>query len=774
MSPRSRPVANVFRIKVFGGVTLEGPQGPVTGRASQRRRLGLLALLAGAGESGLTRERIVTFLWPEADLEKGRRLLSDSIYRVNQALGGDALATAGDVVRLDPSRVTSDLRDFGAAMAEEDWELAVSLSEGVFLDGFYLSGAVDFERWVDGERQRVARERTRALETLAERATEPGEAARWWRLAASSNPYSSRIALRLLQALSQQGERAAAFQYVEHHSRLMREDLGLAPDPEIVRFGAELRDGSPTGVRSSERPDGTGTIESQPPARDPEPSPPLEAAITPSPPRSFGVRRSLVASGVMVVAIGTLGWLGMADRESSSPSSIIVLPFADLGSTGHQEYLADGITEELIDRLGDVKGLRVMGRTTAFAFKDSAVAASDLAQLLGVEAVLEGSVRRSADRLRISTRLVDADSGFEVWSETFEREPADVLATQDEIARAVVSKLQGTSEGLGEGRAATADPIAFNLYLQGRYEWHRRSEEGLRRATELFVQAIQRAPGYGPAYVGLADAYAVSGFYDYLSPQEAFPRAHDAARRAIELDPSLAAPHATLGYVALYYEWDPELAETHFRRALELDPAYSTGHQWFANLLTAAGRSDEAVEAMTRAQELDPLSLIASSALGFVYLYSGAPERAVNQLQRTLGMDSTFVTAHLWQGMALEELGRTDESLSALRRAVALSGGSAIAVAALARGQALAGEPEEAARLVSELEGLEDTAYVPAFEIAKVYDALGEPELALRWLRTAHAHRSHSMVFLSTDPQLETLRSHPETQRLIEEVGFAR
>ena len=766
----------MFRLNVFGGVTLEGPQGPVTGRASQRRRLALLALLAGAGDAGLARERIVTFLWPETDLERGRRLLSDSIYRINQALGGDALITAGDVVRLDPARVSSDLRDFGEAIAAGEWERAVHLSDGAFLDGFYLSGSVDFERWVDSERQRVARDRTRALETLAEGAAETGEAARWWRLAASSDPYSSRIALRLMRALSHQGERAAALRHAEFHSRLMQEDLGLAPDPEIVRFSSELREGSPTGTAAVGPHERDDSIPSQPTAARSVSLAQVEPDITPAqtPHRSSGTRRSLIASAVVATLLGTFAWLGFADEAPSSPSSILVLPFADLGSTEGQEYFADGITEELIDRLGNMDGLRVMGRTTAFAFKDSAVAASDLAQSLGVDAVLEGSVRRSADRLRVSTRLVDAQSGFEVWSETFEREPADVLATQDAIARAVVNKLRGSSRGLGDPPVAPVDPIAFNLYLQGRYHWHRRSEEGLRRATELFSQAIQRAPGYGPAYVGLADAYAVSGFYDYLSPQEAFPKAHEAARRAIDLDASLAEPHATLGYVALYFEWDPELAETHFRRALDLDPAYSTGHQWYANLLVAAGRSDEAVQAMTRAQELDPLSLIASSALGYIYLYSGEPERAVSQLQRTLDMDSTFVTAHLWQGIALEALGRTAESLSALRRAVALSGGSAIAVAALARGQALAGEREEATRLLTELEGLQEGGYAPAFEIAKVYDGLGEPELALRWLRTAYTHRSHSMVFLSTDPQLAALRSHPEMQRLVDDVGFVR
>ena len=743
----------------------------MTGRASQRSRLALLVLLAAARDNGLSRERIVAYLWPNTDPDKGRRLLSDSIYRINQALGADTVSSAGDVVRLDPGRVTSDLNDFTDALASGDLERAVALSSGPFLDGFYIPSSIDFERWMDGERRRIHRERAGALESLAQAENEPAAAARWWRLAATTDPYSSRIALELMRALVEQGERAAAIQHAELHSRLVREDLGLSPDPEIDRLTLELRERPP--VSSTEEQASGAAAASVLPADTI--SQERDAGGSTSVPTGSR-RRSWLVAGLAAAAliVGTYRWFVPIGEPRASPSSIIVLPFADLSATGGSPYLADGITEELIDRLGEVEGLRLMGRTTSFAFKDSAIAAADLGAMLNVDAVIEGSVRQAEGNLRISTRLVDASSGFEIWSETLERRNEDVFRLQDDIARAVVERLGGNASGLGRSITAPADPAAFNLYLNGRYEWHRRSEDGLRNAVELFARATQQAPDYARAHVGLADAYAVSGFYDYLSPDEAFPKAREAAHRALALDAGLAEPHATLGYVALYYEWDPESAEAHFRRSIELDPSYSTGHQWHATLLVASSRFEEAEQAMTRAQELDPLSLIAHSALGYVYLNAGEPERALAQVDQTLQMDSTFVVAHLWRGIALEELGRASESLEALRVAVDLSGGSALTRAALARGLALSGARAEARALVSSLEEVNAIGYAPAFEIAKVYDGLGEPDIALQWLRTAYEQRSHSMVFLTTDPQLSGLRSHPEMTQLIADVGFVR
>ncbi|HET6629732.1 MAG TPA: tetratricopeptide repeat protein, partial [Woeseiaceae bacterium] len=300
------------------------------------------------------------------------------------------------------------------------------------------------------------------------------------------------------------------------------------------------------------------------------------------------------------------------------------------------------------------------------------------------------------------------------------------------------------------------DPVAYDLYLKGRYYWHQRTEDGLRAALDFFDEAVERAPDYAPALVGLGDAYAVLGFYDYLAPADAFPRAQEMARRTLEIDPGNASAQATLGYAALYYDWDLEEAEARFRQSIALRPDYSKAHQWYANLLVAAGRFDEAEREMRRAQQLDPLSLIASAALGWVRYYAGRHDEALAQLRLTLALDEDFELAYLWSGWSLEALGKYDEAIAMLEEAVARSEGSGISLASLARVHALRGNRDEAERLLAELLG-SDT-YVPSYEIAKAYLALGQTERAAEWLQRAVEQRSHSLVFLNVDPQLAALR----------------
>jgi tetratricopeptide (TPR) repeat protein len=318
----------------------------------------------------------------------------------------------------------------------------------------------------------------------------------------------------------------------------------------------------------------------------------------------------------------------------------------------------------------------------------------------------------------------------------------------------------------------TTDPDAFNLYLKGRYEWHRRTEESLHAAADYFAQAVERAPDYARGHAGLADAHAVLGFYDFIPPRDAFPAAAAAARRALELQPSLGEPHATLGYVALYYDWDWPRAEREFRRSIELEPAYSTGHQWYANYLTAMGRFSEAIAEMRAAMELDPLSVIANAALGFVLYYAGENDRAIAQCTRALELDPRFALAHLWRAQAYEARGDVDSALSDFEQAVRLSGGSAIHIALQARALAGAGRPDDARALLQQLEQRDGADYVPPFEMAKLHEALGDVDAALSALERAYDHRSHSMAFLAVDSQLRRLHDEPRFRDLIERVGL--
>jgi TolB-like protein/DNA-binding winged helix-turn-helix (wHTH) protein/Tfp pilus assembly protein PilF len=512
-------------------------------------------------------------------------------------------------------------------------------------------------------------------------------------------------------------------------------------------------------------------------------SEPLEtrAAQTEKP----GTRVRLAPALVVIAVTGVISATALVlhIREDTTPEAAVtatneeirtlaVLPFLNASGNPADEYFSDGLTEELTDSLSRSGDLRVVSRTSAFSLKGKGIGAQEIGRILGVDSLVEGSVRRDGKRLRISVHLVDAGNGYQLWSETYDRRMNDVFEVQQEIALSVANTLTGRlpgPAGAGELAVQVTDAVAYDLYLKGRFYWHRRTAGGLHSAVEYFEEAVARAPDYAPVQVGLGDAYAVLGFYDYLPPEEAFPKAQAAARRALELDPDNAPAQATLGYAALYYDWDLEEAESRFLRSIELDPGYSKARQWYANLLTAAGRFDEAEREMRRAQQLEPLSLIASAALGWVHYFAGEPELALEQYRLTLGLDPDFELAYLWSGWALEELGKYDEALEMLEEAVARSGGSGISKASLARLHALRGGREEAERHLAELLGSE--GYVPSYEISKAWYALGKPEEASEWLQRALEQRSHSLVFLRVDPQLAAQQGDASFVRLLARVG---
>jgi len=430
------------------------------------------------------------------------------------------------------------------------------------------------------------------------------------------------------------------------------------------------------------------------------------------------------------------------------------------------------MTEELIATLGAVEGFTVASRTSAFAYKHRSVDVRTIGRELGVDAVVEGSVRKSGRTLRISAQLVSTQNGYRLWSSVYDREVDDALAIQEEIARSIAARLTGSLLGSAvRPGQPTRNPGAYDLYLRGRFAWHQRTKDGLARAIEYFNQAVERAPEYARAHAGLADAYAVSAFYDYRAPTEAYPIAEASARRALEIDPASAAPHATLGYILTYYHLDWSVAEAEFKRAIAIDPNYSTAHQWYGNLLTVAGRFDEAETEMRLAQEADPLSLIANAALGWSFYYAGKYEGAFEQCRTTIALDPNYQLAHLWGGWALLAMGRTREARQWLERAVELSHSSdltRLGLAYLLAGSAAPDDRDSARAIIRTIEARSAGGeYVPSYEIAKVHVALGDRAKALRWLDRAVEERSHSRAFLRIDPQITALRTDPRFQSLL-------
>ncbi|HJU68416.1 MAG TPA: BTAD domain-containing putative transcriptional regulator [Gemmatimonadaceae bacterium] len=773
----------MFSLKLLGGASIQTPAGPLAGRAAQRRRVALLAMLAAARGRGVSRDKLIAYLWPEQDAEHGRALLSDSIYRVNQALGAEAIISAGDDLRLSIDVLPSDVGDFEDAIERGEWQRAAELYGGPFLDGFFLADAEEFERWAAGERDRLGRAYARVLESLSESAERRGnavEAVRWWRALAAQDPYSSRVVVRLMRALDRSGDRAAALQHARIHATLLAEEFGTEPDAAVAELAASMR-AQPIAPAPSPPASASVATESAPPTQTP--SPPAVVARQPSTRRHWWPVAAAIIAIVIAVAMTARGRASEGSKASSA--SVAVLPFVDLSAAHDHEYFSDGMTEELINTLGRVQGVRVASRTSSFAFKGKTLDVREVGRQLGVATVLDGSVRAADSTLRITARLSNALDGYQLWSRTYERKLEDVFDIQEEISRSIVETLKGTLVGRADS-AATArrdtDLEAYNLYLRGRhalymkgrYSWYRRTEEGLKAAAAYFAQAIEKDSTYALAHAGLADAHAVLGFYDYLAPREAFPRAERAARRAMAIDSALVQPYATLGYVELYYNWNWPRAEEWFTRAIEVGPRYSTAYQWYANFLTVRARFEEAVRAMGRAQEIDPLSLIASAAHGWVLYYAGEHERAAEQCRLTLELDPDYAVALLWRGWALQELGREAESVTLLERAATLTNRSTLFVASLARARAVARDSAGARALLRELETVAARGYVPKYEVAKVHLALGERERALDLLERAYEERSHSMAFLGVDPQLRPLHGDARYEALVRRVGAAR
>jgi serine/threonine-protein kinase len=455
--------------------------------------------------------------------------------------------------------------------------------------------------------------------------------------------------------------------------------------------------------------------------------------------------------------------------------SIAVLPFTNLSPDPENEYFTDGMTEEVINALAKVEGLHVVSRTSTFAFKGTRQDIRSIGAQLGIRNVLEGSVRRAGNRLRVSVQLTDVTNGFHLWSDTYDRQTQDIFAIQDEISRAVVNAMRVRL--LGHEAAAlvkppTVDLEAYSAYLKGRHFWNRRTAEDVSRGMAYFYEALGRDPGYALAHAGLADSYAILGFYCVQPPWDAFPKAKSAALKALAIEPDLTEAHPALAYVAMYHDYDWTAAEREFRRAIALNPGYATAHQWYGNFLAVMGRFADCIEEFGKALELDPLSGIKAAARGWGHFFSRDYGKAIAQCRHAIELEPELAIGHSWLGQALEEAGAIDEAVTEFEEGVRLSGRNAVALGMLAHALALQGRTEEARSLIAELAARRDGRYASPYDVAKVYVALGEPEAALQQLELGMTERTHWMALLKVDPKMDPLRSHPRFQLLLERMAF--
>ncbi|HKQ20105.1 MAG TPA: protein kinase [Candidatus Eisenbacteria bacterium] len=454
---------------------------------------------------------------------------------------------------------------------------------------------------------------------------------------------------------------------------------------------------------------------------------------------------------------------------AQSIASLAVLPLTNLSGDSDQEFFADGMTEELILNLAKLQALRVVSRTSVMQFKGGRAAVPEIARALGVDAIVEGSVIRVGDRVRITAQLIDARDDRHLWAQSYERDLRDVLALQSEVARAIAEEIRVQIlpvEKARLGRATQVDPAAYEQYLRGRFYWNRRTEEGARKALECFERSIALDPGYAPAYAGLADAYDTLGNYDYLPPHEAFPRADEAVTRALALDDTLAEAHVSLASLRFNARWDWEGALVSFRRALALDPKSAAAHHWFADLLSAVGKVDEAIAEAKEARWIDPLNLIVNVGYGLHLFYGRRYEEAIEAQERTLELDPTFVPALRSLGGALEQAGRIDEAIATYERALALPGEFS-AKGLLAHAYAVSGKKDRARELLAELTAASGSRYVAPYSLAAIRVGLGEHDAALELLDRAWRGHDRGMAWLKVSPRFDPLRGHPSFQEIL-------
>lgn len=462
--------------------------------------------------------------------------------------------------------------------------------------------------------------------------------------------------------------------------------------------------------------------------------------------------------------------------ESPSADSVAVLPFMNMSSSQDDQYFCDGMTEELINALAQVESLQVAARTSSFAYRDRHEDIRGIGQSLGVGTVLEGSVRRSGERLRVTVQLINVNDGYHLWSGTFDREVKDTFAIQDEIARAVVATLAthlGTDPDTNLVQRGTDDLLAYESYLRGRYTWNRRTEGGLRASITHFQEAIEKDADYANAYAGLADSHALLGIAEYgmAPPLEVMPRAKAAARQALRIDPRSAAAQTTLAHVTYAFDWDWVEADQAFRLAIELDPDYAFGHHWYALFLSAMERHDEAIASELRARELEPLSLIINKNVGTILFYAGQVEEAVREYRRTLELEPTFARTHYFYGLALEAQGRLEEAIREFRIALDADPGNTVLRASLGHALGLAGYELEASEILRDFAEIERQGrYVPALNRAIVALGMGHQDEALSWLERACEERSSWLVSARVDPTFDAVRDHPRFVDLMDRV----
>ena len=494
----------------------------------------------------------------------------------------------------------------------------------------------------------------------------------------------------------------------------------------------------------------------------------------------IAILAGLVAAALITVAVAARYFatrnanIGLGVKQSTS---LVVLPLENLSGDQEQDYFADGMTDELIANLAKIRSLRVVSRSTAMAYKHTRKPLSEIANELHVDAVVEGTVLRVDQRVRITAELVQVSTDHHLWAETYESQIGDVLALQNRVSSAIVNEIRINLSPQDRERLArnpAIAPEAYENYLKGRFYWNKRTDENLNKAISYFSQATAQDSRYALAYAGLSDCYSIVGatIFGSMPVSEAAPKAREAARHALEIDPTLAEAETPLATLKFNYDWDWSGAEDDFQHAIQLNPSYATAYQRYSLFLMAMGRFQDGFNQINKARELDPLSISINFSLGWRLYLARQYDRAIAQLRNTLEMDPSYELPHLVLGQAYEEKRAFDLAIPELQKAVELSHGTPLMVSALAHAYGRGGRKEEAEKLLAQLERDAKTKYVSPYYFAIVYLGLGNNEQAMNWLEKAFADRSNGLVFMRVEPELDPVRSNPRFLALQQRLKF--
>lgn len=780
----------MIQLRTLGSLDLRRGEKRLDRVLAQPKRTALLVYLAVAKPHGFhTRDALIALLWPESDRRRGRRSLRKTLHFLRRHLGAEAIQSRGDDLGLAWDRVWCDANAFDEAQAAARARDALELYQGELLPGFHVSGAPDFERWLDRERPRLRRSAVRFAWTLAEEEEAAGngiEAARLARRATALAPLEEAGHRRLMELLDRLGDRAGALRHFEVMSTRLREELELEPSRETLELARRIRDEEP-GIRHPERRPAkahdadpthgpTGDSDGAPdehPTRS-------HSALEEAPADRGPVRLSLAAGAILVLTLVVAVWSAVrsapegpvADSGRDGPAVLAVLPFENLIPDGESEsWVVAGLHEQVIHELMQLPDLRVISRASVLPYLDSDLSKQQIAEQLGAHIVLDGGVRRDGSRLRATLQLTDAASGQLVWSEEFDATLGeDFIETQTEVAlrvaRTLTAALPPARRSWSVG--ASTEPDALRAYLRGRYLWKNLGSPPAEQAATLFRQALEIDPDFALAWASLAEGSLASAHFG-VPPHVAFPRADSAAVQALAREPDLAEAHIALADTRFHYDWNWEAAERGFRRGITLKPSHATAHWWYAGLLAARGRSDEAVEQIERARILDPLSPIVD-AFGARVLYWGreydaAEERARHAIE--LAPNSFYAWGIL--GFTHLQQGRPEDALAAFRRSVELSDkflpGLAVALART-------GRTTEAFAVVARLEAMAAERYVAPYERALAYLAVGRRDKALDLVEEATRTRDAELIWIGVDAAYDDLRGEPRFEDVLRRMDL--